>query len=191
MTGNEMFDNEMTDREMTDSEITSASAGRSRRRSRLGWGAGAVATVAVGGAMLAGALPASAATTTASPSATSSASSGSTGSGPTAPAPGTDHGTPPAGQPAGGPGGPGGGQRAGETLLTGTQLASAKAAALKAVPGGTVDRAETDADGAAFEAHMTKADGTKVTVKMDSSFTVTAVQAGMGTMKAPATSSSG
>jgi hypothetical protein len=77
---------------------------------------------------------------------------------------------------------PGGtsGQRAGETVLTGTNAAKATAAALAAVPGGTVDKVETDADGAVYEAHMTKADGTKVTVKFDKNFAVTAIQAGMG-----------
>jgi len=70
--------------------------------------------------------------------------------------------------------------RAGEKALTGTSLATAKAAALKAVPGGTAYRLETDADGATYEAHMTKADGTHVTVKFDKSFKVTAVQDGMG-----------
>ena len=39
------------------------------------------------------------------------------------------------------------------------------------MPGGTVVRVETDADGnATYEAHMTKADGTPVTVYVDSSF---------------------
>jgi hypothetical protein len=70
--------------------------------------------------------------------------------------------------------------RPGEKALTGTDLATAKAAALKAVPGGTVYRVETDADGATYEAHMTKADGTHVTVKFDKSFAVTAIQNGMG-----------
>ena len=70
--------------------------------------------------------------------------------------------------------------RAGEKAVTGTELATAKAAALKAVPGGTVFRVETDADGATYEAHMTKADGTHVTVKFDKSFGVTAIQNGMG-----------
>jgi len=70
--------------------------------------------------------------------------------------------------------------RAGEKALTDTDLATAKAAALKAVPGGTVYRVETDADGATYEAHMTKADGTHVTVKFDKSFGVTAIQNGMG-----------
>jgi hypothetical protein len=71
-------------------------------------------------------------------------------------------------------------KRAGEKALTDTDLATAKAAALKAVPGGTVYRVETDADGATYEAHMTKADGTHVTVKFDKSFGVTAIQNGMG-----------
>jgi hypothetical protein len=70
--------------------------------------------------------------------------------------------------------------RPGEKALTGASLATAKAAALKAVPGGTVFRVETDVDGATYEAHMTKADGTRVTVKLDKDFKVTAVQAGMG-----------
>jgi hypothetical protein len=70
--------------------------------------------------------------------------------------------------------------RAGEVALTGTNLATAKAAALKAVPGGTVYRVETDADGATYEAHMIKADGTHVTVKFNKSFTVTSIQKGMG-----------
>jgi hypothetical protein len=48
------------------------------------------------------------------------------------------------------------------------------------VPGGTVYRVETDAGDAAYEAHMTKADGTLVTVKMDKNFNVTAVEDGMG-----------
>ena len=71
--------------------------------------------------------------------------------------------------------------RAGEKELTGTTLVTLKAAALKAVPGGTVDRVETDADGSAYEAHMTKADGTRVTVKFDKNLKVTATQDGMGT----------
>ena len=70
--------------------------------------------------------------------------------------------------------------RAGEKALTGTNLATAKAAALKAVPGGSVYRVETDADGATYEAHMTKANGTLVTVKFDKSLKVTSIQNGMG-----------
>ena len=55
-----------------------------------------------------------------------------------------------------------------------------KAAALKAVPGGTVYRVETDAGDAAYEAHMTKADGSLVTVKFDKDLKVTKVETGMG-----------
>jgi len=52
-----------------------------------------------------------------------------------------------------------------------------KAAALAKVAGGTVVRVETDADGnAAYEAHMTKADGTPVTVYVDERFQVVGVE---------------
>jgi hypothetical protein len=48
------------------------------------------------------------------------------------------------------------------------------------VPGGTIVRVETDADGnAAYEAHMVKADGTPVTVYVDKAFNVVSVQSGM------------
>jgi hypothetical protein len=65
-----------------------------------------------------------------------------------------------------------------ETLLTGDAATKATAAALAAVPGGTVQRVENDAEGAVYEAHMLKADGTSVTVKMDAAFTVTGTEAG-------------
>jgi hypothetical protein len=68
-------------------------------------------------------------------------------------------------------------------VLTGSDAERGRAAALAAVPGGTVDRVETDSDGAAYEAHMTKSDGTKVTVKFDKDFTVTGVEDGMGAHK--------
>lgn len=83
-----------------------------------------------------------------------------------------------------GPGGPGqggfggpGGQRPDETPLTGDNAAKAKAAALAKLPGATVVRVETDADGDAYEAHVTKADGSPATVKLDKSFNVTSVEA--------------
>ena len=63
-----------------------------------------------------------------------------------------------------------------ETLLTGTTADQAKAAALAAVPGGTVQRVENDAEGDVYEAHMTKADGSHVTVKLDASFKVTTIE---------------
>lgn len=68
----------------------------------------------------------------------------------------------------------------GETLLTGSAAASAKAAALQAVPGATVIRVETDSGPAAYEAHLRKPDGTYVTVKLDRSFHVTGTQSGFG-----------
>jgi hypothetical protein len=68
----------------------------------------------------------------------------------------------------------------GETLLTGTAAEKATAAAKAAVPGATIIRVETDSDGAAYEAHMQKADGTYVTVEMDSNFKVTKTVSGFG-----------
>jgi uncharacterized membrane protein YkoI len=53
---------------------------------------------------------------------------------------------------------------------------TAKAAALAKLPGATVVRVETDADGDAYEAHVTKADGSRATVKFDKSFNVTSVE---------------
>jgi hypothetical protein len=67
-----------------------------------------------------------------------------------------------------------------ETILTGDDLAKANAAAEAAVPGATAQRAETDAEGATYEVHMTKSDGSVVTVKLDSSFNVTGTLDGMG-----------
>ncbi len=71
-------------------------------------------------------------------------------------------------------------QGPGETLLTGDTAAKVTAAAKAALPGATVIRVETDAGGAAYEAHMQKADGTQVTLKFDSSFKVTATEDGFG-----------
>ncbi len=78
----------------------------------------------------------------------------------------------------GGPAGQGGpgGQRSDETLLTGDNAAKAKAAALAKLPGSTVVRVETDADGGVYEAHVTKSDGSPATVIFDKNFNVTAVQ---------------
>jgi len=67
-----------------------------------------------------------------------------------------------------------------EKLLTGTTADKAKAAALAAVPGGTIERVENDAEGATYEAHMVKADGTHVTLKMDANFKVTGIENGPG-----------
>lgn len=70
--------------------------------------------------------------------------------------------------------------RTDEKSVSASTAATLKAAALKAVPGGTVYRVETDAGDAAYEAHMTKADGSLVTVKFDKNLKVTKVEAGMG-----------
>src|SRR3954449_12732977 len=72
-----------------------------------------------------------------------------------------------------------GAQRSDETALTGDALAKVTAAAKAKVPGATIDRVETDADGnAAYEAHMTAADGSHVTVYVDKSFNVVSVETG-------------
>ena len=65
-----------------------------------------------------------------------------------------------------------------ETLLTGDDLAKATAAANTALPGATVVRAETDADGDVYEVHVTKADGTQATVKLNADFSVKTVESG-------------
>jgi len=68
---------------------------------------------------------------------------------------------------------PFGGQRSDETLLTGDTLAKVTAAAQAKVPGGTIIRVETDADGhATYEAHMTDASGNPVTVYVNDAFAV-------------------
>ena len=118
-------------------------------------GAGAVALgVALGSYGIASAASGSGTTTTTSPSATLSAPS-------TAPA-----------APQGW-----GGQRSDETLLTGDTAAKVKAIALAKVPGATVVRVETDADGhAAYEAHLTKSDGSLATVYVDKDLNFVSVE---------------
>jgi hypothetical protein len=72
---------------------------------------------------------------------------------------------------------PWGGQRSDETLLTRDTAAKVEAAAKAKVPNGTLVRVETDADGnAKYEAHMTKADGTPVTVYVNEQFEVVSVE---------------
>jgi len=75
---------------------------------------------------------------------------------------------------------PWGSQRSDETPLTGDTASKVRALALAKVPGGTIVRVETDADGnSAYEAHMTKADGTPVTVYVSKALDVVSVQSGM------------
>ena len=142
------------------------------RRRRILASAGLIASGLVAGGILAGAHVAGAATPTATASTPAA----------TAPANGFD--------PAAVNHGPN------ETLLTDGNATKATAAAKAAVPGATIIRVETDSGGAVYEAHMKKADGSFVTVKMDKNFKVTAVQDGFGAGgpghgAAPATSSTG
>jgi hypothetical protein len=133
-----------------------------QRRRRVAAGAGLVAAGLVAGGVLANTLGASADTT--SPTSSSSSSSSTSGERPN------------------GSGNPGGSApvRSDEKGVTAAQAKTLKAAALKAVPGGTVIRVETDAGDAAYEAHMRKADGTLVTVKFDKNLAVVKVESGMG-----------
>jgi uncharacterized membrane protein YkoI len=75
------------------------------------------------------------------------------------------------------------GARTPETPLTGDVLVKVKAAAI-AKAGGTVDSATTENDSrdaaAAYEAHMTKADGSHVTVILDEDYNVLSVETGGG-----------
>jgi hypothetical protein len=66
-----------------------------------------------------------------------------------------------------------------EALLTGDTADKATAAAKAAVPDGTIERVENDAEGAVYEAHMVKADGSHVTVKLGADFAVTSIEDGM------------
>ena len=138
------------------------SANTGRRTRRWVGAVGLLAAGAIGGGVLAGALSASASpgTSTASASTVSSSSGGD----PRMP-------------------GPGGAQpvRPDEKSVSSTTAATLRAAALKAVPGGTVYRIETDAGDGAYEVHMKKADGSLVTVKFDKNLKVTKVESGMGT----------
>lgn len=75
--------------------------------------------------------------------------------------------------------------RPAETPLTGDTAERVRVAALAAVPGGTVLRVETDSDGSPYEAHVRRADGTEVVVKVDSSFAVTSVEEATGATTGP------
>jgi uncharacterized membrane protein YkoI len=63
-----------------------------------------------------------------------------------------------------------------EAALPAAAAAKVRAAALAKVPGGTVERVETDVDhGSPYEAHVRKADGTELEVLVGKDFSVTAV----------------
>lgn len=122
---------------------------------RWGTGAGLLAAGLVAGGVLAGSLTANAASSDPSP-----------------PSPGTAPQQAPLH-----PGDPTKAQRPDETLLTGDNASKARAAALAKYPGATIERVETDSDGV-YEAHITKADGTRVAVEVDKSFAVTGEEQG-------------
>jgi len=58
-----------------------------------------------------------------------------------------------------------------EKAVTGDAAAKARAAAVKSVGGGTAGAVTTDFGGQGYEVTVTKTDGTKVIVHLDSSFT--------------------
>jgi uncharacterized membrane protein YkoI len=121
--------------------------------------AAALGALALGGSALADA-------------ATSSNSNSTSGNAPA-------YGQPPSGGDHHDPGRPGrhvGANGKTEQPLNASDAAKVKAAALKKVPGGTVERVETDVDhGSPFEAHVRKADGTELEVLVDKQYEVTAV----------------
>ena len=66
-------------------------------------------------------------------------------------------------------------QRPDEHLLTGDTASKVRAAALARYSGATVLRVETDSDGV-YEAHLTTADGQRVTVEVGKDFKVTGLE---------------
>jgi len=140
---------------------STASRGR-----RLAYGAGLLAAGTLVGGVLAGTVSASAATTASATPSTAASSTASSSAAAAAPAPRGHGGATPV--------------RSDEKTVSTSVYDTLKAAAVKAVPGGTVYRIETDAGDGAYEAHMTKADGSLVTVKFDKNLAVTKVEQGMG-----------
>ena len=129
---------------------------------------GIVGATLTGGAVGAALVGTSSAQTTTTPPAAGTPAAGTPAAG-TAPAAGGAHDPTKGGHMANG---------ITEALLTGDTATKVKAAALAAVPGGTVERVENDAEGSPYEAHMTKADGTHVTVKVGADFKVTTIETG-------------
>ncbi len=148
---------------MDDDQQTTGPQQREGTLARWGRPGAFAAAGLVAGGLLAGALSASAADS----GSTTTAPSGGYSSG-------ALPGTPPKGTGSSDPSQP---KRSDEKLLTGTTADKVEAAALAKYPGATVVRIETDSDGV-YEAHLTKADGTPVTVEVDKSFTVTGIEQG-------------
>jgi len=77
-------------------------------------------------------------------------------------------------------------QRPDEQLLTGDTATKVREAALAKYPGATIQRVETDSDGV-YEAHLTTADGQRVTVEVGNDFDVTGTESmpGHGSRQQP------
>lgn len=163
----------MDTNEMETAGESDPAPGRNWKMSWLATGALA-AGLAVGAAGVAGAATGSGSSSSSDSSGTSSTAPAAPGYGqaPTGQAPSGQNGQRP--DPASMPNGPG------ETLLTGDTAEKVKAAALEAVPGATVIRVETDSGDADYEAHLTKSDGSQVTVLFDANFEVTGTEDGFG-----------
>lgn len=147
------------------------------KRSRTGLKIALVSAGIAAGAIGATAIGASA-TTAGSGTTTGTAATSSTSTAPPSAPSGAPSGAPKGARPANAHGAAP--VRSDEKEVTGTTAATLRAAALKAVPGGTVYRVETDSGDAKYEVHMTKSDGTEVTVKFDANLKETAVESGMG-----------
>ena len=144
-------------------------------------GAALVATTLTGGAIgasLIGTSGAQTTSTTTAPSAGAPAAPGAPNGGNFDPSKGghTANGGAPGGQFDPTQGGHVGQNGVKEVLLTGDTADKVRAAAQAAVPGATIQRVETDAEGSPYEAHMTKSDGTNVTVKVDNNYKVTNIE---------------
>jgi hypothetical protein len=139
--------------------------------------AGAIGATAIG----ASATTSGSGDTTIAAYSAASGTSGTSGTGSATAPTGAPTGAPGQGFGRGGPGGPGG-QNPNETVIatTDSKYNTLVSAAKAAVSGATVDKVETDSGDAKYEVHMTKSDGSKVTVKFDANLKETAVEDGMG-----------
>jgi hypothetical protein len=136
-------------------------------------GSAVLLTLAGGAAGLATTTSASAATDTTDTTVAAATDSGATLTPPadTDTDAGTGHGA---------PGGPHSANGITEEVLTGDTAASVEAAVKAALPDATIERMETDAEGAVYEAHVTVADGSDATVKLDANFAITETVQGHG-----------
>jgi hypothetical protein len=149
------------------------------RTTRSGLRTAGLAAAGVLAAVLTAAGVAAAATSNPTHTPSAPASAGASGSGSTQPG-----GTPIAPAPRGDRDGfdPGGADpvRPDEESVSSDVAERLSAAALKAVPGATVIRVETDAGDGEYEVHLRTSDGSLATVKLDGDYAVIGVQDGMG-----------